>query len=56
MISTENWWEQIFSGALAIGINEEKMHQLEDESFLFLREEELPQLNIEDQNELNSNE
>lgn len=43
MITTENWWEKIFSGPLSIGINEEKIHQLEDESFLFLNEEELPQ-------------
>jgi hypothetical protein len=35
MISTEYWWEEIFSGPLAIGINEEKIHQLEDESFLY---------------------
>jgi len=54
MISTENWWEQIFSGPLAIGINEEKVHQLEDESFLFLSEDELPQLN-NDENEFESN-
>lgn len=45
MISTDTWWEKIFSGALAIGLNEERVHQLEDESFLFLKEEEqeLPQ-------------
>ncbi len=45
MISTETWWEKIFSGPLSIGLNGEKVHQLEDESFLFLNqeEEELPQ-------------
>lgn len=37
MISTKYWWEDIFSGPLAIGINEEKIHQLEDESFLFFK-------------------
>ncbi|MBB5149252.1 MULTISPECIES: hypothetical protein [Ureibacillus] len=42
MISTEYWWEEIFSGPLAIGINEEKIHQLEDESFLYFKEQ-LPQ-------------
>ncbi|MFY3790474.1 hypothetical protein ACOQFO_01950 [Ureibacillus sp. MALMAid1270] len=42
MISTDNWWEQIFSGPLSIGLNEEKVHLLEDESFLFLTEEQLP--------------
>nr|WP_198044836.1 hypothetical protein [Lysinibacillus timonensis] len=43
MISTDSWWEKIFSGHLAVGLNEEKLHQLEDESFLFLSEEQLPQ-------------
>lgn len=42
MISTKYWWEEIFSGPLAIGINEEKIHQLEDESFLYFKEH-LPQ-------------
>ncbi|SOB91812.1 hypothetical protein SAMN05880501_101387 [Ureibacillus xyleni] len=46
MISTDTWWEKIFSGPLSIGLNGEKIHQLEDESFLFLSEEEqLPQEN-----------
>lgn len=51
MISTETWWEKIFSGTLSIGLNGEKVHQLEDESFLFLKqeEEELPQEDIEQQ-------
>ncbi|SOC35135.1 hypothetical protein [Ureibacillus acetophenoni] len=43
MISTDNWWEQIFSGPLSIGLNEDKVHLLEDETFLFLNEEQLPQ-------------
>ncbi len=43
MISTDTWWEKIFSGPLSIGINGEKVHQLEDESFLFLNEEEEPE-------------
>lgn len=43
MISTDTWWEAIFSGPLSIGLNEEKLHQLKDESFLFLSEiEQLP--------------
>lgn len=46
MISTDTWWEGIFSGPLSIGINGDKLHQLEDESFLYLSgdlSEELPQ-------------
>ncbi|MGE7664192.1 hypothetical protein ACQKMN_00600 [Ureibacillus composti] len=46
MISTDTWWGGIFSGPLSIGLNEEKIHQLENESFLYLSnalsEEELP--------------
>ena len=36
MMMTETWWESIFSGALAHGINEDKMHLLQDEAFLYL--------------------
>lgn len=36
MMMTETWWESIFSGALAHGINEEKVHLLQDEAFLYL--------------------
>ncbi|WP_332649631.1 hypothetical protein [Lysinibacillus sp. 54212] len=39
MIITETWWETIFSGVLAIGINEQKVYQLEDESFLYYKEQ-----------------
>ncbi|WP_195891646.1 hypothetical protein MHH70_07710 [Metasolibacillus sp. FSL H7-0170] len=46
MIITETWWEAIFSGPLSIGINEQKLLELEDESFLYftmppLQQEEL---------------
>lgn len=36
MMTTETWWESIFSGVLAYGINEEKLHLLQDEAFLYL--------------------
>lgn len=36
MMMTETWWESIFSGALAHGINEDKLHLLQDEAFLYL--------------------
>lgn len=38
MLVLETWWKEIFTGALAIGINESKLHQLSDESFLYLTE------------------
>ncbi|MEK4629771.1 MAG: hypothetical protein ABS944_00010 [Solibacillus sp.] len=38
MITTETWWGEIFSGPLSIGLNEQKLQQLEDESFLYFDE------------------
>ena len=38
MIITETWWGEIFSGPLSIGLNEQKVKQLEDESFLYFDE------------------
>lgn len=37
MITTQTWWESIFSGPLAHGINHEKLHLLENEDFLYLQ-------------------
>lgn len=54
MISTETWWETIFTGALSIGINEEKIHLLEDEAFLYFSGDQLPQ-EEENRNENNEN-
>ncbi|HEY4622963.1 hypothetical protein MKX47_03720 [Solibacillus sp. FSL R7-0668] len=38
MMITETWWGEIFSGPLSIGLNEHKIQQLEDESFLYFNE------------------
>lgn len=35
MLTMETWWTEIFSGNLAVGLNESKIHQLHDESFLY---------------------
>lgn len=43
MLVTETWWEDIFSGALAIGLNEQKLRQLEDESFLYFNDSQTDQ-------------
>lgn len=51
MISTETWWETLFTGALSIGINEEKIHLLEDEAFLYIRGDQLPQEENDKKNE-----
>lgn len=42
MITTETWWEEIFSGPLSVGLNEQKTFQLEDESFLYFDEQTSP--------------
>lgn len=30
-----NWWEPIFSGELEVGLNKERLEDLEQESFLY---------------------
>lgn len=55
MISTETWWETIFTGALSVGINEEKIHLLEDEAFLYFRGDQLPQEQLNEHEQLNKN-
>lgn len=40
MITTETWWESIFSGPLALGINREKIQLLESEGFLYLQNQQ----------------
>lgn len=35
MLLTQAWYETIFCGALEIGLDREKVHSLEDESFLY---------------------
>lgn len=43
MIITNTWWASIFSGPLEHGINEDKLHLLENEAFLFLHEKNVEQ-------------
>lgn len=40
MTTTEAWWEDIFEGDLALGINKERLADLEEENFLYFKEEE----------------
>lgn len=35
MDDKKNWWEPVFSGELEIGINKEKIQDLEAEAFLY---------------------
>jgi hypothetical protein len=38
MTITETWWETIFTGAIAMGINKERIDELDEESFLYFKE------------------
>ncbi|WP_186763829.1 hypothetical protein [Planomicrobium sp. CPCC 101079] len=38
MNNQPNWWEPIFSGELEIGLNKEKLEDIEQESFLYFSE------------------
>lgn len=40
MTETETWWEPIFKGPIALGLNKERINELEEESFLYFTEEQ----------------
>lgn len=40
MITTDTWWESLFSGDLSIGLSLERQQELEDEGFLYLQNTE----------------
>lgn len=35
MDETKNWWEPVFTGELEIGLNKEKLQDVEEEAFLY---------------------
>ncbi len=39
MTTTDTWWEAIFEGNLSLGINKERLVELEEENFLYFDEE-----------------
>lgn len=39
MTATETWWENLFEGNLSLGIDPERLAELEDETFLYFRTE-----------------
>jgi len=41
MTTTGTWWEEVFEGHLALGINKERLSELEEESFLYFEHEEI---------------
>lgn len=38
MNDNKNWWEPVFSGELEIGLNKEKLQDVEEEAFLYFGE------------------
>ncbi|SIT68549.1 hypothetical protein [Edaphobacillus lindanitolerans] len=40
MMKQENWWDQMFTGNLELGINKERLAELEQENFLYFTEEQ----------------
>ncbi|HSJ37834.1 MAG TPA: hypothetical protein VK945_06425 [Planococcus sp. (in: firmicutes)] len=38
MKETTNWWEPVFTGPLEIGLNKEKLEDVEEETFLYYGE------------------
>ncbi|MFD1205741.1 MULTISPECIES: hypothetical protein [Sporosarcina] len=43
MTTTETWWETIFEGNLSLGLNKERIADLDDENFLYFSENNLEQ-------------
>lgn len=43
MMTTNTWWEKIFEGDLSIGVDQKRMSELEDENFLYFKDDELSQ-------------
>lgn len=41
MIITDTWWEDVFEGHLSLGLNKERLDELEDENFLYFEEKEV---------------
>ncbi|QTD42506.1 hypothetical protein [Sporosarcina sp. Te-1] len=38
MTTTETWWETIFEGNLSLGLNKERIADLDDETFLYFND------------------
>ena len=38
MTTTETWWETIFEGNLSLGLNKERIADLEGETFLYFND------------------
>ncbi|WP_198038590.1 hypothetical protein [Planococcus lenghuensis] len=43
MNHTENWWETIFAGTLEVGLNKERLEDIDEESFLYYDADSLMQ-------------
>ncbi|WP_313891478.1 hypothetical protein [Psychrobacillus sp.] len=38
MTQTETWWEPIFTGVFEMGLNKERLYELDEEAFLYFKE------------------
>lgn len=41
MNETTKWWDEIFTGPMALGINKERLAELEEESFIYFQADAL---------------
>lgn len=41
MTTEKTWWEQIFEGNLSSGINKEAVNELENENFLYFKDQDV---------------
>ncbi|MCG7342679.1 hypothetical protein MHZ92_00965 [Sporosarcina sp. ACRSL] len=39
MTTTDTWWETIFEGNLSLGLNKERISDLDNETFLYFNDE-----------------
>lgn len=35
MNETRNWWEEVFTGPISLGLNKDRMLELEEEQFIY---------------------
>lgn len=37
MNETANWWEEVFTGPMSLGLNKERLNELQEESFIYFQ-------------------
>lgn len=41
MNETAKWWDEVFTGPMALGINKERLAELEEETFIYFQNDQL---------------